>query len=127
LDHLPVPMPEDILKDERVRVPIFACTAHYYLNDMTPELGPTLIVPGSHKAGPPPADEHSWNGVAPKAALVKAGDVVLFRSDIWHGAWKNSSDQRRYIVQVHFQSRMFFGAYGPPRAKFEYSDAVIKV
>ena len=28
----------------------------------------------------------SWHGIDTQAALVKAGDVVLFRSDLWHGA-----------------------------------------
>jgi hypothetical protein len=124
LDHLPVPLPEDVLQDPRVRIPIFAATAHYYLNDMTPELGPTLVIPGSHRAGRPPADEASWHGITPKAAMVRAGDVVLFRSDIWHGAWKNSSAQRRYIMQVHYQSRRFYGSYGKARAVFKYSDEV---
>jgi len=125
LDHLPVPMPEDVLHNPRVRIPIFAATAHYYLNDMTADLGPTLIVPSSHRAGRPPADECCWNGVTPKAAMVKAGDGVLFRSDIWHGEWKNSSTQRRYIVQVHYQAREFYVAYGKPRAMFKYADEVL--
>ena len=84
----------------RVRVPVFGGTAHYYLNDMVLELGPTLVIPGSHRAGRPPADESSWNGNAPCAAMVKAGSVVLFRNEVWHGAAMNSSTEKRYIMQV---------------------------
>jgi len=126
LDGLPVPMPEDLLRDVRVRVPVFSATAHYYLNDMVLELGPTLLIPGSHRAGRPPADESCWNGHAPRAAMVKAGSVVLFRSEIWHGAAKNTSNERRYIVQVHYRSMAITRSYGPAGADSDYSDEVLK-
>ena len=38
----------------------------------------------------------------PKMISVKAGGAVLFRHDLWHGAAKNSSDRRRYLIQVHY-------------------------
>ena len=31
---LPVEMPEDVLADPRVKMPVFITTAHYYLNDL---------------------------------------------------------------------------------------------
>jgi ectoine hydroxylase-related dioxygenase (phytanoyl-CoA dioxygenase family) len=34
--------------------------------------------------------------------MLKAGDVCLFRSDLWHGAAMNTSEKRRYMVQVHY-------------------------
>jgi hypothetical protein len=127
VDALPVPLPEDILKDTRVRVPVFGGTAHYYLNDMVLELGPTLLIPGSHRAGRPPADESTWNGLAPCAAMVKAGSVVLFRNEIWHGAAMNSSTEKRYIMQVHYRSMSITRPYGPVGAECDYSEQVLKV
>jgi len=127
VDYLPVPLPEDILRDTRVRVPVFSCTAHYYLNDMTLDLGPTLIIPGSHRAGRPPCDESTWNGHAPRALMAKAGDVVMFRGELWHGAAKNTTTERRYVVQVHYRSMSLFRPYGPSGAESEYSSEVLKI
>ncbi len=90
VDYQPVSLPEAVHNDPNVRIPIFTSTAHFYLNDMVAELGPTTLVPGSHRAGRPPVNECSWHGVMPQAAMVRAGDVVLFRGDLWHGAWKNT-------------------------------------
>ena len=82
LDFLPLhcPAAAEALLDGRLRIPIYLITAHYYLDDMDMELGPTLFVPGSHLSGRAPrAGEHSWRGVKPQAACVRAGDCVMFR------------------------------------------------
>ena len=39
-DWLPLALPEDLLADPRVKVPIFITTAHFYLDDITDALGP---------------------------------------------------------------------------------------
>ena len=112
VDYLPVSLPESIHNDPAVRVPIFTSTAHFYLNDMRTELGPTTVIPGSHKAGRPPSDESTWHGVVPQAVLVRAGDVCLFRGDLWHGAGMNSCEtERRYMVQVHYGSQVIGKGY----------------
>ena len=36
---------------EQYRLPIYCTTLHYYLNDLVLEHGPTILIPGSHKAG----------------------------------------------------------------------------
>lgn len=102
VDYQPISLPEDVLADPRVQLPIFVATAHYYLDDLTLDYGPTTLVPGSHRAGRPPRDETSWHGMSPKALLVRAGDCMLFRSDIWHGAAMNRGPHRRYLAQVHY-------------------------
>jgi ectoine hydroxylase-related dioxygenase (phytanoyl-CoA dioxygenase family) len=103
IDYQPMRLPESIHEDPSITIPIFSATAHFYLNDMTEELGPTTLIPGSHKAGRPPQDEYSWRGRLPQAALVQAGDVVLFRGDLWHGSGMNSCEsERRYIMQIHY-------------------------
>lgn len=107
IDYLPVRLPESVHEDPAVTVPIFTATAHFYLNDLRADLGPTTLIPGSHKAGRPPFDECTWRGVTPKAALVQAGDVVLFRGDLWHGAGMNSCQtERRYIMQIHYGNQI---------------------
>ncbi|MCH8292147.1 phytanoyl-CoA dioxygenase family protein, partial [Candidatus Poribacteria bacterium] len=59
-------------------------------------------VEASHKSGRVPDDETGYNGNECKALVCKAGDAILFRSDLWHGALPNCSNERRYMLQVHY-------------------------
>jgi hypothetical protein len=126
VDRQAVSLPEEMLRDPRVRLPIFTCTLHYYLDDQVEEIGPTLIVPGSHLAGRPPRDESTWNGNAPKMISVKAGGAVLFRHDLWHGAVKNSSERRRYMIQVHYAEGSRRSAGDPITRPEFYSKEVLE-
>ncbi|HYE07264.1 MAG TPA: phytanoyl-CoA dioxygenase family protein [Planctomycetota bacterium] len=112
-DYIPMQLPEDVAADPRVRMPAFVATAHFYLDDLTPEFGPTLLIPGSHRAGRPPRDEVAWRGRAPELALVDAGDCLLFRSEIWHGAARNQGPRRRYLIQVHY-ANVYIASGVPP-------------
>ena len=47
LDYLPLEVPEDILRSGRVVVPVMIMTAHYYLDDVDEELGPTVSASSS--------------------------------------------------------------------------------
>jgi hypothetical protein len=102
IDYLPFALPEHVASDPRVDIPIMISTLHYYLDDLTIELGPTLVVEGSHKSGRVPDEDTGWNGNLCRALVCKAGDALLFRSDLWHGALPNTSQQRRYMLQVHY-------------------------
>lgn len=113
VDAQPVRLPPDIAADPRVRMPIFSGTVHFYLDDLCPELGPTLVIPGSHRAGHAPHNEPTWNGVAPRMVMFGAGGACFFRHDLWHGAAMNSSDRRRYMMQVHY-SHPNMGIWNPP-------------
>ena len=114
-DFLPVAMPQEYMADPRVRVPIAECVAQFYLDDLTADIGPTMVVPGSHLAGRAPDNVTEWNGRKPKAAMLKAGDVLLFRFDCWHGAYGNTNKQgkRRYIMQLAYSHRRTEPAYPP--------------
>lgn len=100
-----ISLPEDIIADPRVRLPIYECFAHFYLNNMTTDMGPTVVVPGSHRSGRIPQNETSWNGVPAQAICVNAGDVVLFTNDLWHGALPNVSDDIRYLYQIQYANK----------------------
>ena len=56
----------------------FLGTVHYYLDDLTLDMGPTALVPGSHRAGRAPDGETDWNGRPAQSLLVNAGDAMLF-------------------------------------------------
>ena len=73
-------------------MPVFITTAHYYLNDMYEELGPTKFVPGTHKSGRRPMGDTEWNSITEKSVICKAGDAVMFRCEVWHRGTSNRHD-----------------------------------
>jgi hypothetical protein len=114
LDYLPMEWPEPGVP-EGVAVPMFLCTAHFYLSPQTPELCPTYVIPGSHRAGRRPGRaEFHWNDRLPQPMLCEAGDVLFFRSDLWHSGSENRTpDQVRYLLQVHYGRREMAQHFAP--------------
>ena len=51
VDQLLFPVPEELAASGRVRIPCYLATLHFYLSDISEDLCPTWIVPGSHKSG----------------------------------------------------------------------------
>ncbi len=125
-DWLAFSLPEDIVADPRVRLPIFITTAHFYLDDLTEELGPTHIVPGSHMSGRRPDGDTTWKGESEKSILCKAGDVVIFRCELWHRGTANTSGRTRYLLQVHYAKRMITQKFPPYMNRFQFNPEIIK-
>ena len=107
IDQIFFPMPEEVLARPDVKLPVIFATLHFYLSDITAELCPTHIIPGSHKSGRGPnPGEMSWNGKELTPVLCKAGDAMFFRSEVWHSGGLNATkDQVRYMLQVHYSIR----------------------
>lgn len=124
-DQLFLTLPEEFAADPRVKLPIYICTAHYYLDDMTLDLAPTWVIPGSHKSGRSPRKgEEVWNGRELVPVLCKAGDVLFFRSEVWHTGSKNTSaDRTRYLLQVHYSHRNIAQKFSP--FPFQFSPEVL--
>jgi hypothetical protein len=114
VDYLPMEWPDPGVP-AGFRVPMFLCTAHYYLSPITAELCPTYVIPGSHRAGRRPhRTEAAWNGTPPRAVLCEAGDVLFFRSDLWHsGSDNRTGDRVRYLLQVHYGRREMAQHFAP--------------
>lgn len=114
LDYLPMHWPEPGVP-ENVNVPMFLCTAHFYLSPQPTELCPTFVIPGSHRAGRKPLrSERHWRGRTPQPVLCEAGDVLFFRSDLWHSGSANlTTDQSRYLLQVHYGRREMAQHFSP--------------
>ena len=150
-DWLPVSLPEDVAADPRVRLPIFITTAHVYLDDVTEELGPTVIVPGSHRSGraPDPAQDANrrgerprangsaaaapaqpaqpaveWHGAGERSPLCKAGDCLFFRCELWHRGAANRSDRVRRTFMIHYAHRMITQKF-PPYLKFRFDPEIV--
>ena len=124
-DWLPLALPEHVLADPQVKIPIFITTAHYYLDDMYEELGPTKFVPGSHFSGRSPEGDISWKGRGEESILCRAGDVVMFRSEVWHRGSANNSQQTRYLLQVHYSKRMISQKYPPYLGRFAFDQDIL--
>ena len=109
-------LPEDVAP--KVNIPIYLCTAHYYLSDITEELCPTYVIPGSHKSGRTlngnKDPEPKWDDRSLEPVICRAGDVLFFRSDVWHsGSLNATEDQTRYLLQVHYSHRFIAQQFSP--------------
>lgn len=126
LDHLPMALPSSLLDDPAFELPMQICTAQLYLNDIDAELAPTRVIPGSHRAGRPPvAGERDWRGREPEPIFCRAGDLLFFRSELWHAGSPNLSPTRsRYMLQIHYGRRMVAQKFSPYLA-FRFDPAVL--
>ena len=125
VDYLPISLPEDLIADSRVKIRIFITTAHYYLDDLYEELGPTKFVPGSHLSGRDPDGDTEWKGAGEQSIICNAGDVVIFRSEVWHRGSANTSNQDRYLLQVHYAQRMITQKFPPYLNGFQFDDRML--
>ena len=85
------------------------------IDDVTSDLAPTCVVPGSHRAGrAPSATEKDWRGREAEAVLTRAGDCLVFRSDVRHaGSDNRTRDRIRYLLQVHYGRREMAQHFSP--------------
>jgi Phytanoyl-CoA dioxygenase (PhyH) len=109
------------------RMPIFILTAHFYLCDVSADLAPTCVLPGSHRAGRAPrAEESEWNGREAVPVLAHAGDCLLFRSDLWHsGSANRHANAMRHLLQVHY-GRREMAQHFSPYLEWRFNPVVIK-
>jgi len=117
-DYVAVELPERWLRESSFKLPMHVCTAHYYLSDITEDLCPTKVIPGSHRSGRHPhlgGAERKWQGRGLEPVLCNAGDVLFYRSDLWHSGSENTTaDRVRYLLQVHYGRRDVAQRQGVP-------------
>ena len=72
-----------------------------YLDDMTEEVGPTRVVPGSHRgrALPEARDQPHRDEVA---VYAEAGDAVFVNGAIWHTGGRNKGAGMRRGIYLYF-------------------------
>ena len=69
------------------------------LEDMSIENGCTVVIPGSHQIGEY-ADNTKFNDATP--LLLKAGDIAIWDSRIWHGTTNNKTEDTRWTIIATF-------------------------
>ncbi|MBT3268975.1 hypothetical protein HN371_17640 [Candidatus Poribacteria bacterium] len=75
----------------------------YYPQDTSADLGPTMIVPGTHFRNCPTDRMATYAHFRDQVALTcEAGTVAITHYDIWHGASRNQGDRVRYMLKFLF-------------------------
>lgn len=84
------------------------------LDDFTPENGATLLLPGSHvhSAAPSP-EEFAANAVQ---ATGKAGDIIIWNSNLFHASGTNTTDKVRRALPITFSLPYYKQLLDYPRA-----------
>lgn len=115
-ETLLMPVPAGQRLPDGMDMPCFVVTAMYYLNEVPMELGPTQIVPGSHRSGryPPEREEELvWDGNGYVSLLAKAGDCVMLNGQTWHRGATNRSEHHRVVLQVTYGRRYIAQRFYP--------------
>ncbi len=82
--------------------------ALWMLDDLTPENGPTRIVPGSHRWPERPSDQmDDLLAAHPDEVYITgpAGSVAFFNGQAWHGGTTNRSGHMRRVYHCAFTAR----------------------
>ena len=75
----------------------------YYPQEVTPEMGLTMILPGTQFRNAPTARMATYRTFKTELALnVPAGTVAITHYDIWHRAAPNRSNRTRYMLKFLF-------------------------
>ena len=106
-----IPRPENAAWPEAIPYPVFAIGVHIFLQDCPLEAGPTAVLAGSHRSGRlPPRDRINDMALTfdNKSAVLlpaRAGDAILFVSDVWHRGTPAQPGHGRFFLQVHYARR----------------------
>src|SRR5437879_6531997 len=74
-----------------------------YLDDMTEEVGPTRVVPGTHRGEALPPEDRAGEPLPGEVAVhAGAGDAVFINSAIWHTGGRNRSDGPRRGIYLYY-------------------------
>jgi len=96
-----------------IQAPVYIITCLYYLTDVTADMGPTQLVPGSHRSGKEPDKALNYKEQGPVSILAKAGDCLLFNGQTWHRGARNESDNPRIVQQVIYGKRWISQRFYP--------------
>jgi hypothetical protein len=74
-----------------------------YLDDMTEEVGPTHVLPGSHRGEALPPRERANEPLPGEVPVhARAGDAAFINSAIWHSGGRNRSEGLRRGIYLYY-------------------------
>ena len=75
----------------------------YFTHDVPYEMGPTLILPGSHMRHVLGGDIARYKNIAGQKRLEgKGGRIAFIHDAIWHCAQPNQTDETRFMFKIRF-------------------------
>jgi ectoine hydroxylase-related dioxygenase (phytanoyl-CoA dioxygenase family) len=84
--------------------PVLCMQMLWYLEDVTEDLAPTAVVPGSQLRRSKPDSEGFWREAVP--VLAKAGSLFVSHGGLWHATMPNrASRSRPAIISKYFPAR----------------------
>ena len=79
----------------------------FFAHDTPDEMGPTLILPGSHLRWVLGPDIGRYKNIAGQRKLSgKAGRIVFFHEGLWHCAQPNATEQWRFMFKIRYNPRV---------------------
>jgi hypothetical protein len=82
----------------------FDIQAMYFSHDAPPEMGPTLILPGSHLRRVSNLSIGRYKNIVGQRQLdATAGSIAFLHHGIWHCAQPNGLDQTRYMFKLRLR------------------------
>jgi ectoine hydroxylase-related dioxygenase (phytanoyl-CoA dioxygenase family) len=106
-----VPRAAGVPWPDAIPYPVFAIGVHLFVEDCPMEAGPTAVLPGSHRSGRlPPHDrltdiDLTFENRKPVLLPARAGDAILFVSDLWHRGTPAQAGHGRFFLQCHYGRR----------------------
>lgn len=83
----------------------FDIQAFYFSHDAPPEMGPTLILPGSHMRKVNTASIGRYKNIVGQRQLAgKAGTLAILHHGMWHCAQPNHTDKTRYVFKLRLRA-----------------------
>ena len=108
-DEIYLERPAEVSDDVDYPPIINTINCHYYVVDVPQELGPTEVVPGSHRAcrrrKPEDGDPPKWRGQGPVSLTCNAGDCIVYSNQMWHRGAPNQTDRTRLSVVPSYSRR----------------------
>ncbi|MBV7329801.1 phytanoyl-CoA dioxygenase family protein [Chloroflexi bacterium TSY] len=75
----------------------------YYPRTITPDMGPTVIVPATQFRNAPTDRMATYSNIRGQVPLtVKAGTIAFTHYDLWHGTAANCSAVKRHMIKFLF-------------------------
>ena len=84
------------------------------VDDFTIENGATYLLPGSHLDESAPSDEYFFENAI--QATGKAGDMLIFNSNVWHASAPNTTSEHRRAIPITISKSFMKPLLDYPRA-----------
>jgi len=82
----------------------FDVQAFYFCHDTPDEMGPTLVLPGSHMRRVNTSSIGRYKNIVGQNRLAcKAGTIAFMHHGIWHCAQPNHTDKTRYMFKLRLR------------------------